>query len=459
MSPTGVPHPSGRLPVLGDARALDSSKPGQSARRLARELGDIFEIRFGSSPIYFLSSAALAAEANNDDHWEKAVGPSFKSLRRLAGNGLILADNKDPAWATSHEILLPAFNREAMQSYHSTMAETVTELTRRWAAHQGPVDASADMNRLTLEIIGRVGFGYSFDSFTTDSSEFVDAMIRVMEYANRPLQIPWLDRTMGRSAHKRNIADIAFLQRAADEIIEAHQPGESVTLLDRMLTTPSSSGQLMSREQVRNEVLTFLIAGHETSAGTLTFTLHLLSEHPEVMTRARQEVLDLLAGRQPSEMAYEEVAKLRYLRRVVDESMRLWSVAPGYFRKAKGAVQIGGRYDFAKGDWVYVNLLQVHRDPAAWGADADEFDPDRFLPENSRRRSPHAFKPFGVGARACIGRQFALHEIALGLVGILASFDIKSVGDELDVHELVTLKPTGLKLQVSEKAAATPLDR
>jgi len=431
--------------MLGDINALDRRKPGQSALELASRLGELFEIKLLGRRIYFLSSAALAAEVHDDAAWEKAVGPSFRRLRQLAGNGLILADNKDPAWASAHRILVDGFTRDAMRSYHPKMVVAIGELVTKWSALAGgPVDVTPDMNRLTLEIVARAGFGYTFSSFERDG-DFVPAMIRVMEYANRPVGIDVIDRTVGRNRRQLNEADVAYLQNVADELINTYTPGES-TLLDRMLTTPDPvTGMPLPRDEIRNQVLTFLIAGHETSAGTVTFALHQLAQNPIIAKRIRVETATILRGRSVTEIEHADVARLRYLRRVIDETMRLHPVAPGYFRKAKRPTTLGaGRYVFGRGDWVYVNLLQLHRDPAVWGPTATVFDPDRFSSDQVRARTSHAFKPFGVGSRACIGRQFALHEILLAVATINYMFDLApaSPDPELEIHELVTLKPT-----------------
>jgi cytochrome P450 len=153
------------------------------------------------------------------------------------------------------------------------------------------------------------------------------------------------------------------------------------------------------------------------------------------------------------DIRYDDVAKLRYLRRVADETLRLWPVAPGYFRQAKDDVRIGGKYSFAKKEWVFVLLQAAHRDPRAWGDDAERFNPDRFLPENLRRLPSRVYKPFGTGERACIGRQFALHEIVLALAAIVHQFELEPDPHyTLEATEHPTLKPSGLRLRVKSRA-------
>src|SRR5690606_9133696 len=179
---------------------------------------------------------------------------------------------------------------------------------------------------------------------------------------------------------------------------------------------------------------------------TLGFAVHFLSRHPEVVAKARAEIAEVVGA--DGRIGYEQVAKLRYVRRVVDETLRLWPAAPGYFRKVRGETTLGGRV-LPKGSWVFVLLPQLHRDPL-WGDDPERFDPDRFEPEAVRKRPAHIFKPWGTGIRACIGRQFALHEAVLTLASLIRRYDFApEPGYELDVHEAITLKPRGLRVRLS----------
>lgn len=450
MTKGTLPHPPRRVPLLGDVLALDPRKPGQSVHRLAAELGPLFEMKVMRSHLSFLSSAELAAQVNNEKLWEKAVGPNFRRLRRFGGNGLILADSDDPAWAAAHRILMPGFTREAMTNYHPTMVVVIEELLDRWRATSAPIDIASDMNQLTAEIVARAGFGYSFfdDLREPVDTDLVRAMMGALAYANRPIVLPVLDNTIGRRARNRNNRNEELARRTAQDVIDNYRPGGQQNLLCRMLTVPDpETGELLSHENVRYQILNFLVAGHETSAGTLAFALHFLASRPGLVDRIRAETRQVTGGRPAATLSYDQVPKIRILRRIVDETLRLWPIAPGYFRKAKTRTTVGD-HTYERGDWVFVDLITIHRDPQVWGPDADVFDPDRFLPEANRRRPPDAFKPFGTGLRACIGRQFALHEIALMLALTVDRYDITGDEDyELDVHELVTLKPNGLELR------------
>lgn len=455
-----LPHPPYRLPLLGDLLTINPLKPTQTSMRDAQALGPIFERRIVSWPMIVISGADLIEEVNNEKDWTKHVGVLFKKIRPVARDGLFTAYNHEPNWQRAHNILAPAFTQEAMRSYHQTMTDSVHELLDYWTAREGWIDDVAeDMNKLTLEIISRAGFDYSFDSFTrTDVDPFIATMLRGLTYINRNSNLPpFLQKSIGRRAAAQHKRDIVYVHQAADDIIAARQAsgtiGEHGDLLDRMLTVADpDTGDQLDAINVRNQILTFLVAGHETSAGLLSFALYELARNPALAEQARAELDERFPGPGRADIAFEDVAKLRYLRRVIDETLRLWPIAPGYFREARHDTTIGGgRYPFAKGDWVFVLTLAAHRDKTTWGPDAETFDPDRWLPER-RREHRGIYKPWGVGLRACIGRQFAQHEVTLALAHILRSFEIElDPGYRLDIAEQITLKPRGLRLRITPR--------
>ncbi len=431
---------------------LDPKRPVQREARFVRELGDVFEIDIVGKKLVVVGGGDAAAEVFDEARFAKAVVPPVSNLRDLAGDGLFTAYNSEPAWAQAHNVLMPAFSQSSMRNYHDIMADCVDGLCRYWEerASSGPVDITSDTNRLTLEVIGRTGFGYSFDSFAAERHPFVESMTRALSFASQAANdLPVVREILGWRAIRQNPKDIELMTRTVDEVIAARRSGVSPRrddLLQKMLENPDpESGELLSDESIRNQVLTFLVAGHETTAGLLSFALHYLSRNPEMVERAREEI-GRVCGEAP--IRFEQVPKLRYVRRIVDETLRLWPSGPAFFRKARTDTTLDG-YRISKGQPILVVLLALHRDPALWGEDTETFDPDRFLPAAVRARPAHAYKPFGVGARACIGRQFALHEAVLALAGILTRFDIVPIpGYELSVAELLTIRPENLELEL-----------
>ncbi|MGV9318954.1 cytochrome P450 [Streptomyces sp. NPDC003660] len=453
-----IPHPPRRLPLLGDVLGVDRRTPLQDSMRLARELGPIFRRRVLDREFVFLWGAKLAADMADETRFAKHVGLGVANLRPVAGDGLFTAYNHEPNWQLAHDVLAPGFSREAMAGYHGMMLAVAGRLTGHWdreLAAGRTVDVPGDMTRLTLETIARTGFGHDFGSFERDRPHpFITAMVGTLAYAQRLNSLP-MPPLLQRRAARRNAADIAYLDDTVDALVaERRRSGRGDgDLLDRMLETAHpETGERLSAENVRKQVITFLVAGHETTSGALSFALYYLAKHPEVAARARAEV-DRVWGDTP-EPGYDQVARLRYLRRVLDESLRLWPTAPAFAREATEDTVLAGEHPMRRGGWALVLTPMLHRDPEVWGEDAERFDPDRFDAKAVRARAPHTFKPFGTGARACLGRQFALHEATLVLGLLLRRYElIPDPGYRLKVTERLTLMPDGLRLGLERRTA------
>lgn len=455
MTDTAIPHSRLRLPVIGDLLTVDFGNPAQGLAAQMRKHGwDIMEQRIFDVPVIVVAGAELIDDVNDDTLWEKNVGFSLRRLRPIAGDGLITAFNDEPNWQRAHNILMPVFSTSVMMGYHDTMSGTVRELLEVWHRAADWVDIAEAANRLTIEIIARAGFNYSFGKLgEQNDNPFLDAVLRELAFAiRRTGAIPFYDKLFGHRRKRQHYADKAYIRQWVAGIINSRRqdPGDDQTsILDRMLhTADPDSGQPLDDDNIINQVLTLLVAGSETTANTVAFALYHLANNPEDAERARAEVDQQWPDRAYPNIEFDDVAKLRYLRRVVDETLRLTPVVPGYYRQAKTATSIGGgRYRFNRGDWVFVLLDAAHRDPA-WGPDANEFNPDRFLPDNLRALGPRIYKPFGTGPRSCIGRQFALHEAVLTLAAVLHQFDLESEpGYRLRITETITYKPAGLKLR------------
>ncbi|GHH00858.1 cytochrome P450 [Streptomyces lanatus] len=450
-----IPRPPYRLPLLGDVLGASRTKPLQDSLRHARRLGPIFRRRVFNREIVFLWGAALAADMADESRFAKHVGLGVANLRPVVGDGLFTAYNHEPNWQLAHDVLAPGFSREAMAGYHPMMLNVADRLMDHWDREMAAgrtVDVPGDMTKLTLETIARTGFGHDFGSFERSRPHpFVTAMVGTLTYAQRLNAVP--SPLLLRQAARRNATDIAYLNHTVDDLVRARTaggPGDG-DLLDRMLQTAHpETGELLSPENVRRQVITFLVAGHETTSGALSFALHYLSRHPEIAARARAEV-DQVWG-DTAMPGYDQVAKLRYLRRVLDESQRLWPTVPAFTREAREDTLLAGEHPMRRGAWALVLTAMLHRDPEVWGPDAERFDPDRFEPKAVRSRPAHTFKPFGTGARACIGRQFALHEATLVLGLLLRRYEFRSdPAYRLRVTERLTMMPEGLRLGLERR--------
>jgi cytochrome P450 len=454
-----LPHPPHRIPLLGDLWDLHVTDSSQWGWRGAQKYGPIYERKILGARVTYVSGPDLVAEVNNEDDWAKFLGVPIRDLRSVAGDGLFTAHNSEPNWAKAHAILAPAFTQSAMRTYHDAMVQSTRELLQYWDIQDSGTwhDIPADMNKLALEVIGRVAFGYDFESYAkTEPHNLVVRILRSLRYINRAAYShPLVEATVFRGQRDEHRDDIVTVHRLVDDIVAqrraAKTAGAEGDLLDLMLhSVDPETGESLSDENIRNQILTFLVAGQETSAGVMAFALHFLSTHPDVAEKVRGEVETVCPD---GDLTFDRVGKLRYLRRVVDETLRLWPVAPGYFRKARYDTTVGG-HPFERGEWVFVVLLQLHRDKA-WGEDAERFDPDRWSRERKPADVHNLYKPFGTGMRACIGRQFAYHEVLVALAIIVRHRDlVPSPGYQLLVNETISLKPSQLRLRV-EKVTRT----
>ena len=437
-----MPHPPGRIPLIGDVLGMDAERPNQRTLHQMSLLGPLYRRTFfGRTHLTFAGSAALMGEVSDEQNWERYAGRPIQRLKILGGKGLFTADNHSDEWTLAHETLAPGFTKDALVNYHSAMLDVLSEALRALQDVSVMTDVAAFTGNIALEVIGRCGFGYSFRPF--DSGErhpFAEALTRTLAYSQQSA-IPVLGALLGRKQKKQATKDRKYLRDTVLAVIAERSASEQrhPDLLDLML---HHDGQLMSDELIADQVITFLVAGHETTGNLLSFVAYYLAENPTVSERIRAEVELLCGGRR---ISYEDVSKLRYTRAVVSETLRLWPTAPGFFRVARTETTLGG-FDVRKGDWVFMLLLGVHRDPEAWGEDADRFDPERFL-----RRAPKAnqYKPFGTGPRACIGRAFGLHEAVLMVAGLTRAVTFEKVSETvLDVEENLTLRPRNLTLAI-----------
>jgi cytochrome P450 len=454
-----IPHPRGRLPILGDLLASSLSTPVQNSMDHLRDLGPIFRRKVLSREVFVVGGADLAKDLLDETRFAKHVGLGVRNLRGVVGDGLFTAYNEEPNWQLAHDILMPGFTREAMESYHPTMLAMARKLTSTWDKHADagkPVDVTTDMTKLTLETIANTGFGYDFGSFDrTETHPFVAAMVGALRYAFLTVIVPpALRPILLRRKTTEHVENVAYIRRAVDDVIKARLAANDARtndLLGLMLNSAqATTGTKLDLANIRDQVLTFLIAGHETTSGALSFAMYYLAKNPDVLAKAQAEV-DQVWGENPNP-SYKDVSKLRYVRRVLDETLRFWPTAPAFSREARFDTTIGdGKYRLRKGAWAVLLIPALHRDPV-WGADVDVFNPDRFAPEAVHARPGHVYRPFGTGARACIGRQFALHEAILVLGMLLHRYDLHDDANyQLVIAERLTMMPTGFTLTLSRR--------
>jgi cytochrome P450/NADPH-cytochrome P450 reductase len=466
MPPTGQTPPTADtlpgVPVADISATGPGGAPVQQAMDLMREHGPVFVRRLYGRDTLFVGDLDLVADLADEQRFAKHIGPGLENVREFAADGLFTAYNDEPNWAKAHDILMPAFALGSMRTYHPVMLKVARRLIASWdrdARAGQPVNVPDDMTRMTLDTIGLAGFGYDFGSFErAEPHPFVESMVRCLEWSmTRLARVPGKDYS-ARDAAFRD--DSAYLARVVDDVIAARtgaDQSDADDLLGLMLTAEHpADGTTLDTANIRNQVITFLIAGHETTSGAMSFALYYLAKHPTALELVRREVDELWGGQADPEPTYDEVGRLTYTRQVLNEALRLWPTAAVFSRQAREDTLLGGRIPLRAGQSALVLTPMLHRQPV-WGDNPELFDPSRFTPEAEAERPVHAFKPFGTGERACIGRQFALHEATMLLAMLVHRYRLSDHAHyRLTVKETLTLKPEGFTLALTPR---TPADR
>ncbi|MCC5885847.1 MAG: cytochrome P450 [Gammaproteobacteria bacterium] len=458
-----IPRPEGQ-PVIGNLLTVDRTAPLQSLMQLAREQGPIFSLDMMGTPLVVVSGAELVAELCDETRFDKAVRGPLRRVRAIAGDGLFTADTQAPNWGKAHRLLMPTFSQQAMLDYLPMMTDVASQLCLKWQRLNADedIDVVHDMTALALDTIGLCGFGYRFNSFyRQDFHPFIDALTRTLETSMVRRGLPFENVVLRKRVAQLEL-DAAYMNGLVDEIIRERRRNPDAEapqdLLGYMLTgVDKVTGERLSDENIRYQINTFLIAGHETTSGLLSFTLYFLLKHPDVLAKAYEEV-DQVVGREVAAPDQRQLAKLDYLRAILLESLRLWPTAPAFSLYPFEDEIIGGRYARPANTFITGLALSLHRDPTVWGDDPESFDPERFSREAEGARPAAAYKPFGNGQRACIGRQFAMQEAILVLAMVLQRFElIDHSGYQLRVKESLSIKPDGFKLRVRPRPGSERL--
>ncbi|MFG2269772.1 cytochrome P450 [Streptomyces chartreusis] len=450
------------VPLVDISATGPGGTPVQQAMALMREHGPVFVRRLHGRDALFVGDPDLVAELADERRFAKHIGPGLQNVREFAADGLFTAYNDEPNWAKAHDILMPAFALGSMRTYHPVMLKVARRLIDSWdrdARAGRPVDVPDDMTRMTLDTIGLAGFDYDFGSFERpEPHPFVESMVRCLEWSMKRLaRVPGRDHSAADAAFR---GDAAHLAQVVDDVIAARtgtDQSAAEDLLGLMLSAAHpADGTTLDAANIRNQVITFLIAGHETTSGAMSFALYYLAKHPTALELVRREVDALWGDRADPEPAYDEIGRLTYTRQVLNEALRLWPTAAVFSRQAREDTLLGGRIPLRAGQAALVLTPMLHRQPV-WGDNPERFDPARFTAEAEAARPVHAFKPFGTGERACIGRQFALHEATMLLAMLVHRYRLHDHADyRLTVKETLTLKPEGFTLTLTPR---TPAER
>ena len=455
---TPIPQPEGTF-FLGNVNDIDPSFTLGSFQRLKNLYGDIYRLNILGRKIVVVSNQEIVNYLCDESKFDKKVSEPLIELRHAGGDGLFTAHTSEPNWKLAHKILMPAFGPQTIREMFPTMMDICSQLILRWERFAGEeIDVPDNLTRLTLDTIALCSFNYRFNSFYQEKMHrFVDAMVHVLEESARRVQRFSFQNTLMVRSSKRFFDDIAYLHNLCDEIVKQRRenPNEINDLLNRMINgKDSETGYQLSNENIRYQMITFLVAGHETTSGLLSFTLYYLLKNPEALEKARAEV------DQFNEITVDVLGKMKYIDAVLKETLRLQPTAPIFGLQSKTDKNIlPGGYEVNRDDTILVLLHEVHRDSRVWDR-PDEFLPERMLNGGFENLPPNSWKPFGNGQRACIGRPFAWQESLLSIVLILKHFHMELVDHSYDLRlkQTLTIKPTGFKIRVrSRQQLSIPL--
>lgn len=447
MSSLKVPPGPKGLPLIGNAPLLVGNNPLQYTVDCARKYGDVIRFRFGTLRFYLIVHPGAIEYVLRGNHRNFKKDKGSHMLSGLVGQGLLTSEGD--FWRRQRRLAQPAFQLEQIQKYSTTMVDAAERLMQDWRPGQTR-DIHPDMARMTLDIIGQTLFSTS----VTNVAGTVGAALHVlMEYFAGPvLWFPFL-KWLPLPANRRFRKAVAQLDDIIYGAIEQRRKSgeDRGDLLSRLLAAQDEDGSVMTDKQLRDELITLFLAGHETTALAMSYTFYLLAQHPEVDAKLSAELDQVLGGRLPTN---NDMPQLRYTEWVVREAMRLYPPAYSIGREAINDCEIGG-YHVPKGTQVAIFQWVVHRDPR-WYEDPEAFRPERWDNDLARRIPRCAYFPFGDGPRICIGNQFAMMEAVLCLATIAQRYRLTlAPGFELKLLPSVTLRPRhGVSMVLHERAAA-----
>jgi cytochrome P450 len=412
-----------------------------------RDYGDVVRTRFFYITCYFLYNPddieyVLSTNAKN---FIKSMSVRSNFFHRLIGNGLLTSEGD--FWRRQRRLAQPAFHRQRISSYGDVMVEYAERMTSSW--QQGETrDVHRDMMRLTLEIVAKT-------LFNADVSGDADRVGTILSEIVKPFAsqatLKWiLDNRLPTPAHRRFHRLAKQMDGIVYRIIDERRASgrDEGDLLSILLQAQDEDGSQMTDQQLRDEVITLFLAGHETTALTLSWAWYLLALNPEAESRFHKELETVLLGRAPT---FSDLPQLKYTEMIAKESMRLYPPAYGVGREAIEECEIGGFHVPAKTQ-IFAFQWATQRDPRYFD-EPEKFNPDRWTEEFADSLPKYAYFPFGGGPRACIGNTFAMMEIVLVLATIGQRFRLSLAPDhEVTLLPAMSLRPrTGIQVIVEHR--------
>ncbi|MEU9857864.1 cytochrome P450 [Streptomyces sp. NPDC047974] len=410
-----VPGPRG-IPVLGSLPQWKKST-AEFLLRVQRDHGEISRIRLGPQEVYLVSDPDAVGRVLKDNNGNYVRGALYEQFRIVMGDGLLTTDGD--FWKSHRRAVQPVFLRKAVDAVAPYVVDATREMLDEWEekARRGePVDLIAETLRLTLVTLSRSLFGYDIRPAVPVLKDVVDNVIEVMfKHGSVTEMLPsWVPTKRNRTIAR----DRRIFTRLVTEIRERHAATGEGRLMELIeAATDPVTGERWTDDEVRDEILTIYLAGHETTAVALLWTLLSVANNPSVQDEMDDEIARVVGDREPGA---DDMGNLPYTRQVIDESLRLYPPIWVYPRDAVAADELGG-YHVPAGSSVLLSPLVSHRNPRYWD-NPEAFDPRRFDPERVKERPRMTYFPFGAGARMCIGNFMALLELRIAVAMISQRF-------------------------------------
>jgi cytochrome P450 len=384
----------------------------------------------------------------HDHHLNYKKNFVYDRLQSMLGNGLLTS--KGDFWKRQRKLAQPAFHRQRIKGFAELMATHTARMLERWkaqAASRKPFDVHHEMMRLTFTIIGEALFSLNLEEGAAEVGRALHDALEIQQRRFTAFFIP--PKALPTPDNLRFAASMKVLDGVVEDIIQRRRATSDVgnDLLGMLMAArDEETGEAMDNRQLRDEVMTMVLAGHETTANALSWVFYLLSKNPAVARRVQQEAREVLQGRAP---VMEDVPNLRYAQQVIEESMRLYPPAWIIGREAVEDDVIQGRR-IPKGSSILLVPFTTHRHKDFWD-NPEGFDPDRFTPEQSQGRHRYAYFPFAAGPRMCIGDGFARMEMPIILAMVAQRYSLQlEPGFVPELDPVVTLRP-GNGIQVTAK--------
>lgn len=442
------PGPKPR-PVVGNLLEFRKDQLG-FATRLQQQYDKAFTFYFGKVPMVMFTTPEAVRYVLVENAKNFTMREVTQGLRLLLGDGLLTIDGE--FHRRQRRLMLPAFHRKRVESYRDIMIDYTERMLENWQPGQ-QVDIAVEMQRLTMRIVAKALFDVDL---TYESHALGTAFDNAREYPNRRrYSLSALRINLPFTAYGKFVRAKAFLDKTVYKIIEHKRSSGEDTgdIVSMLLAARDEDGSALSDVQVRDELMTLLAAGHETTSNALTWTFYLLSQNPTECDKLLAELHDVLNGRSPT---VEDLTRLPYLEMVVKESMRLFPPAWMVGRRAVGEYELEG-YRLPAGSFVLLSQWVIHH-KAEYFVEPERFCPERFDPDQGEKYPSFAYFPFGAGPRMCIGSTFAMMEARLLLATILQRFSPKLVpGHPVVPRPMVTLRARyGMRMVLEPTREAVP---